>query len=254
MAFSSGQGPVRMPWQVLQDILRVDAAAPRVTFYERTPGLTNGERIELSGKVLVNWVSKAANLLVEEFDVEPGARVGVFLPAAHWRAAYWCLAVWSVGATVVLVDSDTAPDAGDGASGSAQAVSLADVDVLVTAVPDEAFDGDQVVVTLPMLARQAASPVPAGALDEAKELSTFGDVFDPMDKPDPADVALEPHGGTFAELTDGSASSERRYLRQPFPDLVLRALAADGSVVLVRGDVTVDELVRILEQESAVPT
>ena len=101
-------GAARTPWQVLQDVLRADAAAPRVTFYERTPGPTNGERIELSGKVLVNWVSKAANLLSEEFDVSTGSRVGVVLPAAHWRSAYWCLAAWALGATVVFVDSENA--------------------------------------------------------------------------------------------------------------------------------------------------
>ncbi|PZP01318.1 MAG: TIGR03089 family protein, partial [Dermacoccus nishinomiyaensis] len=96
----------RTPWQVLEHLVATDQTAPRVTFYERTPGPTQGERIELSAKVLTNWVSKAANLLSEELDVDASSSVIVHLPAAHWRTAYWCLAVWSLGAQVVFVDAD----------------------------------------------------------------------------------------------------------------------------------------------------
>ena len=39
----------------------------------QTPALIwysdNGERIELSGRVLMNWVNKTANLLIEECDL-----------------------------------------------------------------------------------------------------------------------------------------------------------------------------------------
>lgn len=229
------------PWDVLQQVLRDDAAAPRITFYERTPGPTSGERIELSGKVLANWVSKAANLLSEEFDVEVGTRVGVFLPAAHWRTAYWCLAAWSLGAEVTFVDSD--------AAGSEVPV---DGDVLVTCVPEPGFGGPQVLVTLAMLARSAAAPVPAGALDEAKELSTFADVFTPFDEPSGSDVALVTGDErvTYRDLTSGGAP-ERSYLAAPDPATLMRTWAAGGSVVVVRGEVSDDELERILDQEGA---
>lgn len=243
-------------WTMLEGLLGRDAASPRVTFYERTPGPTAGERVELSTKVLVNWVSKAANLLIEEFDVAPGDRIGIVLPAAHWRTTYWCLAAWSVGAAVTFVDSDAAGAASpapDAALSAAQECA-GSVDVLVTCLPVSPHAGDQVVVSLPMLARQASGPVPAGAIDEAKELSTFGDVFDPLEEADPDDVALEPEGVSFAELTSGpAASTGRTFLPKPTPQRVVRALAAGGAVVMVRGDVDEADLARILAQESATP-
>ena len=59
---------------------RTDPAVPASLnrFFEalssvQTPALIwysdNGERIELSGRVLMNWVNKTANLLIEECDL-----------------------------------------------------------------------------------------------------------------------------------------------------------------------------------------
>ena len=95
---------MRTPSSVLADLVRADATRPRVTFYDDAPGPTRGERIELSGRVLANWVAKAGNALQEEYDAAPGTLVRLDLPALHWRTAYWALAVWSVGATVSLVE------------------------------------------------------------------------------------------------------------------------------------------------------
>ncbi len=74
---------------------------PRLTWYDDADGPTRGERIELSGRVLANWVAKAANLLTDELGVERGDVVVLDLPA-HWRALYWALAAWRVGAVVAL--------------------------------------------------------------------------------------------------------------------------------------------------------
>src|SRR4051812_50149988 len=97
---------MRTPSSVLADLLRADATRPRVTFYDDEPGPTRGERIELSARVLANWVAKAGNALQEEYDAAPGTVVRLDLPALHWRTAYWALAVWSVGAAVSLVEGD----------------------------------------------------------------------------------------------------------------------------------------------------
>ena len=43
---------------------------------------------------------------------------------------------------------------------------------------------EAVLVTLAALARSAGAPVPAGVVDEARELATHGDVFDAWDEPD----------------------------------------------------------------------
>lgn len=72
-----------------------DGAAPLITYYDDD----TGERTELSGVTLANWVAKTANLLQDGLDVEPGQRVAVLLPP-HWQTAAVLLGVWAVGATV----------------------------------------------------------------------------------------------------------------------------------------------------------
>lgn len=244
----------RTPWQVLEHLVATDQTAPRVTFYERTPGPTQGERIELSAKVLTNWVSKAANLLSEELDVDASSSVVVHLPAAHWRTAYWCLAVWSLGAQVVFVDADD----DDGALPSAPIVREADV--LVTSNPADEVDIDIVLVTLAMLARRSSAPLPTDAIDEAQELSTFGDVFTPFDVPASTAAALTVVTGagderqtSYADLTTPLTDAGRHFLASPSPELLAGVLAGGGSVVLVRGDMEAADLARLLEQESAQP-
>ena len=208
------------PDQILPRLLAADAARPRVTSYDDRPGPTRGERIELSGKVLANWVAKAGNLLQEEYDAGPGTRVGLDLPAEHWRAVYWAFAVWSVGATLVLADTG-------------------DVDVLVTADPARVDDAPEaVLVTLAALARGAGVPT-GGALDEARQLATYGDRFDPWQRAGDDDPALAAPGrvATYADLVGPADPGERRHVAGAAADVLVQVaatLAADGSVVLVR--------------------
>jgi uncharacterized protein (TIGR03089 family) len=215
------------PVSVLAGILRSDPARPRVTFYEDTPGPTRGERIELSGKVLTNWVAKAGNALQDEYDVGPGSLVRLALPP-HWRALYWALAVWSVGGTVDCA-GERAPDL------------LVCSDPAAIAATGEPAPGDVVLVTLASLARAHPGPVPAGAMDEARELATYADRFTALAEPDPGDPAL---------IVDGIPAAYRDVV--PKPDWpagsrvnvagglaevlasTLAAWAADGSVVLAR--------------------
>jgi uncharacterized protein (TIGR03089 family) len=216
-----------LPAELLARLLASDAARPRLTWYDDEPGDTAGERIELSGRVLANWVSKAANLLQDDAAAEPGTTVGIDLPA-HWRSVYWALATWSVGATVVLGESATGAD------------------VLVTDSPERAaaHGGDTVLVTLAALARANPRAAEApGAVDEARELSTHGDVFSPMADPERADVALATGAGdtaygrlVVAEPDWGAAP--RVALRGGVEQVLRRCLAAwaaDGSVVIGRG-------------------
>ena len=204
--------------QLLPGLLASDPGRPRITCYDDT----TGERIELSGKVLANWVAKAANLLQEEYDAGPGTVVRLDLPA-HWRTAYWALACWAVGACID--QSRTAPD------------------VLVTT--DPAADG-AIVVTLAALARSAALPVPAGSIDEARELATYPDRFDAWARAadtDPALVADLPRGGPTLTYADGPSSqvptSARVHTVAGSPTDFLRLMAAtyaaDGSLVVSRG-------------------
>lgn len=218
-----------MPVTTIPDLLRLltrEPGRPRITWYGH-----DGERVELSGAVLENWVNKTANLLVEEFDAGPGVHVRLDLPA-HWRTVVWALAVWRVGACVVLDEP------------------AATVDVTVTDRPaghgDEA--GAIVVVSLPALARRFDGALPGGAVDAASAVMTYADAIGWAPTPrgdDPALAAgtsqVEHAGLSGWWSTRGSgAPGERTLLVAPPAPLpadaladVLAVLAVDGSVVLV---------------------
>lgn len=220
-----------------------DPGRPRLTWYDDAAGPTRGERIELSARVLTNWVAKAANLLVDELDIEPGDPVLIALPP-HWRAAYWLLAAWSVGAEVV-VDGAAASGAGASSAGG----TGAEPHVVVTDDPSTAQAGSLVVaVTLPALARQwPGAPLPAGAVDEAEAVSGQPDLFVPSGSPDVAAPALRGAGapvayGHLLAAARGVAAVRgwppgARVLTSSGPaDAVaglLAPLVVDGSVVLV---------------------
>src|SRR5205085_489266 len=77
-------------------IVAVDPTRPLLTWYDDG----NGERTELSGATLANWVAKTANLLVDGVGVVPGDAAVVLLPP-HWQSAAILLACWSAGVTVL---------------------------------------------------------------------------------------------------------------------------------------------------------
>jgi uncharacterized protein (TIGR03089 family) len=230
-------------------MLRSDSAKPRITTYDDTDGPTNGERIELSARVLGNWVNKAANALQDEFDIAPGSVVRLDLPP-HWRTAYWALATWSVGGAV-SVDGDSDDDAPD---------------LLVTTDPEAAAAAASsgtpaVLVTLAGLARAAATPVPTGVMDEARELSTHGDQFAAWEEPADDDTALVAGGErtAYADVLHWAAPparAERRHLTTTGTADFLRAClalwAADGSVVLSRGEAPANVLEERSRTEGAV--
>jgi uncharacterized protein (TIGR03089 family) len=203
---SSSPAPADVP-ALLRALLASDPGRPRVTWYG-----ADGERVELSARVLDNWVAKTANLLAEELDAGPGTRVRLDLPP-HWRTAVWALAVWAVGAEVAAA-SDPA-------------------DVVVTAAPAARGPADGgpadgvrlVVVALPALAR-SAEHVPPGAVDYNAEVSGFGDVFAAAGPTTPVRaVDAWPRGVRLLVTPD--AWDLGRTLVAP--------LAADGSVVLSDG-------------------
>jgi uncharacterized protein (TIGR03089 family) len=189
-------------------------------------GPGRGERIELSAKVLANWVSKAGNALQDEYDLGPGSIIRLSLPP-HWRALYWAMAAWSVGATVDL------------AGGRSADLLICDDEGLAATI--EPAPGEVVLVTLGALARAHQGPVPSGAMDEARELATYGDQFVAVAGAAPDDLAL---------IVDGADTPYRRVVpHRDWPantrvslagDLAqvlessLAAWAVDGSVVLSR--------------------
>jgi uncharacterized protein (TIGR03089 family) len=84
---------VTTPPQLLAQQRAHDGSRPFLTYYD----MVAGERVELSVATTANWVAKTANLLVDEYGVEPGDSICVRLPL-HWLAAVVVLACWSTGA------------------------------------------------------------------------------------------------------------------------------------------------------------
>lgn len=215
--------------QLMTTLRSGHSTSPRLTWYG-----PDAERVELSGRVLDNWVAKTSNLLQDELDAEPGMRLRLDLPA-HWKSLIWALAAWQLGMEVVL-------DGGD-------------ADLLVTTDPENAegsFDA-VIAVPLPALAMRWPGELPSGVVDYATEVRSHGDVF--LAHGDPADTecavrALDGvthlHGG----LLDGFAVRHGNGVR-----LLVRAsegleagLAnsigawiSDGSVVLTHPDVELTE-------------
>ncbi|MGR6317326.1 TIGR03089 family protein [Micromonospora soli] len=82
--------------RVFADALATDPTRPMLTWYDDA----TGERTELSGATLTNWVAKTANLLVDEVALAPGDTAAVLLPP-HWQTAAVLLGCWSAKLTVI---------------------------------------------------------------------------------------------------------------------------------------------------------
>ena len=211
---------------LLDPILRAAPARPLVTFYDDA----TGERIELSAVTTANWVAKAANLLRDECDVEPGGRVAVLLPA-HWQTASVLLAVWSCGAEVVAEPAQadwvfTDRDRLDLALGAAPA-------------------GGTLALSLDAFGR-GIDGLPDGVLDFATEVRLHGDEFVPWEPVPGTATALD--GATVADLVarataragalglgpDSRVLSTRSWTAVPdLVDGLLAVLAAGASLVQV---------------------
>src|SRR5690349_24075703 len=79
------------------------ADQPLITFYDDA----TGERTELSGATLTNWVAKTANLLVDGLGLAPGDRATAWLPP-HWQTAAVLLGAWTAGLTVAYAEPTAA--------------------------------------------------------------------------------------------------------------------------------------------------
>ncbi|GAA3540223.1 TIGR03089 family protein [Amycolatopsis ultiminotia] len=151
--------------QLLRPLLN-SPAKPLVTHYDDKVG----SRVELSVATTVNWAAKTANWLVDEFDVEPGDRVAVRLPA-HWQTAGVLLGAWWCGAHVVAE-----PD---------------DARVVFTGPQEQVAAPAVAIVSLDPMGRGLAGPPSGGALDYLSEARLAGDQFTPL-QPIAADTpALE---------------------------------------------------------------
>jgi uncharacterized protein (TIGR03089 family) len=86
---------------LLGERLGADPGQPLITAYDDA----TGERTELSVTTYVNWVSKTANLFVEELDLEAGDTVLLDLPP-HWLVPVFLGAAWSAGLAVTTTPQE----------------------------------------------------------------------------------------------------------------------------------------------------
>lgn len=218
---------------LLARLLRDDPGRPLVTYYDDA----TGERTELSVVTYANWVSKNANLLLEELDVEPGDVVLLDLPT-HWLVPVFLGAAWSVGAAVttdatvahrVVVCGPDGLDSQDRAGSTGDAVVLA--------------------CSLHPFATRFPQPLPPGVVDHGSAWPGQSDVLVPPEPVGPDAVALvgAPVGAaapaTQGVLLDaareapldgaGRLLTDRHPVEHVVTDL-LAPFAQGGSVVLVR--------------------
>lgn len=212
-----------------------DPGRPRLTWYG-----PDGERIELSARVLANWVVKTANLLGDDLGIEPGDAVALDLPG-HWRTTVWQLAAAVVGA-------ETVPAGAVGAAGAA--------DLVVRCDPSTVGPGE-VLVTLPALARSAPA-LPPGVVDYNAEVGGQPDVLvvatAPLPLPPLVPAAIPSDAAPRAALPEAAlqeaaAPGPPRVLvglshgsSPALAEVVLPTWREDGSVVLVHPGVDPERL------------
>ena len=200
-------------------VIASDATRPLVTYYDDA----TGERTELSGATLANWVAKTANLLVDGLGLGTGDRAALALPP-HWQTAAVLLGCWSAGLAVDL-----------GPSATRAQVGFATADRLGEIRADETY-----ALALDPFGLGFRTGAPAGAQDFNEVVRGYGDRFSPVVPVGPATVALA-GGATHADLVAAAPPAEpgARLLidadAHPDPTYWLVApLLAGASVVLCR--------------------
>ncbi len=166
----------------LMDRLR-SSSRPALIWYGR-----DGERVELSGRVLDNWAAKTANLWVDELDLEAGDVVTLG-DEMHWRSLAAALGTWTMGAAVRAVDpAEGAPGSGDRA-----VVGLVDAQGATPPLLDRVPPGARaVVLDRPALSLGYRGELPDGdALDYCAEVRSHADVYAGFEEPSPEGDALQ---------------------------------------------------------------
>jgi len=209
-----------------------DPARPLITYYDDA----TGERTELSGATLDNWVAKTANLLADGLALGPGDTAAVLLPP-HWQAAAVLLGCWAAGVTVA---QPAGAVTGAEPAGLSAEVAFATADRLDAA---RATAPDVYVLGLAPLAAPMRPGPPPGAADYVVEVRAYGDRFSAVT--DAGDLATPTEtqeelcrraarradelgiAGGGRVLVDGDAVTDPT-------DWLLAPLAAGASIVLCR--------------------
>lgn len=205
--------------QAFAEAVRRDPTTPLLTWYDDA----SGDRTELSGATLDNWVSKTANLLIDGAGLSPGDTVAVLLPP-HWQTAAVLLATLAAGLTA------------DGSGSAADAVFATPENAEKSGNAAERYATGLLPLAMPL------RTVPPSFVDYVTEVRNYGDHFRGV----PIDPESEAFPGrTHRELaaTAAERAAERgikpgdRVLidagKHPDPvDWLLAPIVAGASIVL----------------------
>jgi uncharacterized protein (TIGR03089 family) len=181
-------------------VISTDATRPFLTYFDDA----TGERTELSGATLGNWIAKTANLVTDGAGLGPGDAAAVRLPV-HWQTAAVLLGCWSAGLAVSLTGREPVP------------IGFASAELLHDMVTAEAY-----ALALTPLAMPFRPGPPAGAMDFAMEVRGYGDHFNgPRIAPD---ASAYVSGVSHGDLVEAARAV-------PIPT---------GTRVLIDGDVVTD--------------
>jgi uncharacterized protein (TIGR03089 family) len=172
--------------------IATDPAQPLLTWYDDG----TGERVELSGLTLANWVAKTANLLVDGCGLGAGDPATVLLPP-HWQTAAVLLGCWTAGLSV-----DSSGDVIFAVSPAACAGRTAKL--RGPGLPSEAAAADRFLLGLAPMGLPIRGPLPVGWLDYVAEVRQHGDHFAPVAAVRPDQPALA--GETHADLVARAAA------------------------------------------------
>jgi uncharacterized protein (TIGR03089 family) len=147
---------------LLKNLVGSDPTRPLLTYYDHR----TGERTELSGATLDNWVAKTANLVVDGCGLARGDTAAVWLPP-HWQTAAILLGCWTAGLSVAFGAAD---DTGTG-------VAFAGTE-MIEAAPVELAPGagERYALGLAPLGMPLAV-APAGWTDYIVEVRGHGDRY-----------------------------------------------------------------------------
>ncbi|UIZ92610.1 TIGR03089 family protein [Corynebacterium sp. CNCTC7651] len=208
---------------MLSPLIASDPASPRLTVYDEA----RDTRMEFSALTLDNWACKVANMLDEEFELEPDATVLIDLPAS-WQAAVIALGTYAsgrrpaFGGTLLADVVFTSPERFE----------------LWADVPDCA------VVSADPFGRgvvESGGELPLGAVDFGPTVRFYGDQY----------LGASPELAQW--MRDGIDAA--RYLipawedAEQFEEYVLAPLAAGGSVVLASGLMSAERREQIMASE-----
>ena len=142
----------------LADAVRRDPTTPLLTWYDDA----SGDRTELSGATLDNWVSKTANMFVDGLGLGTGDTVAVLLPP-HWQTAAILLGASAAG---LAADPGARPGPVDALFTTPERVAAA-----------EAWTSADRFATGLLPLAMPLREVPSGFVDYVTEVRNFGDHF-----------------------------------------------------------------------------